>query len=374
MNPAAGSEIYIGLMSGTSLDGIDLAVVDFASSPPGLLHCSTTAFDGSLRQRLRELSNAATTELDTLYELDAELGECYAAAVNRALELATLDRANVAALGCHGQTIRHRPDAAFPYSAQIGDPNRLATLTGITTVADFRRKDIALGGQGAPLAPAFHRFLFRSNDEPRIVANIGGIANLTYLPAAADQPVLGFDTGPGNTLLDQWVQTHRASVYDEDGEWARSGCVIDELLQRMLVSETYFSVAPPKSTGTEHFNLQWLDPYLKAEYDNADVQATLLELTVQTLAAASQQLPAAVTGWYLCGGGTHNRFLLERLAAALPESSLQTTDELGLDPDYVEAVAFAWLARERIRLHQGSLSEVTRARHPAVLGAIYSAD
>ncbi len=371
MNSSSGSEVYVGLMSGTSLDGIDVAIVDFGNSPPRLIYGHTTPYPDSVRQRLRNLCQSPSTTLDLLYGLDAELGELYAQAVNQALELASLDTAGVAALGCHGQTIRHSPDSAMPYTAQIGDPNRIAALTGITTVADFRRKDIALGGQAAPLAPAFHRFLFRSSDENRGLINIGGIANISYLPADTMQPVLGFDTGPGNTLLNYWNEKHQGSAFDDAGTWASSGVVIDSLLEKMISTEDYFRLDPPKSTGTEFFNPNWLLKFIDEKYKANDVQATLVELTAVTIANAISQLPQRLESIYVCGGGAHNHYLLERLEANFAQGKLATTEVLGLDPDFVEAAAFAWLARERINLRTGNIPAVTQAKHAGILGGIY---
>ncbi|HUV21335.1 MAG TPA: anhydro-N-acetylmuramic acid kinase [Gammaproteobacteria bacterium] len=378
MTPERGNELYVGLMSGTSLDGVDVAIVDFAEFPPALRYCSTTPYSESIRNRLVELCRSQTTSLDKLYSLDAELGEIYAGVVNAALTCAGITADQVIAIGCHGQTIRHSPNSAMSHSAQIGDPSRIAVLTGISTVADFRRKDIALGGQAAPLAPAFHRFLFRSGEEDRAVVNIGGIANISYLPADHGRAILGFDTGPGNTLLDYWTEQHRNAPYDDGGVWARSGKVNTELLNRMMNSEPYFQLAAPKSTGTEYFNPSWLMAFLdettKEASSPADIQATLVELTVSTIAAALQALPSRIENCYLCGGGAHNHYLLERLTLALPECAVITTAALGFDPDFVEAGAFAWLARERINLRVGNIPEVTRARQASVLGAIYAAD
>ena len=369
-----GSEIYIGLMSGTSLDGVDIAIVDFSEYPPRLLHCSTTAYDETMRQRLHNLCQSETTTLDILYSLDAELGELYAESVKRALKLASFDPNDIIAIGCHGQTIRHSPDSARPYTAQIGDPNRIAALTGITTVADFRRKDIALGGQAAPLAPAFHRFLFRADDENRALINIGGIANVTCLPGDPAEPILGFDTGPGNTLLNYWNEQHRKSPFDNAGAWARSGQVIDELLKSMIAGEDYFCLEAPKSTGTEYFNSEWLTGFLADDFAPNDVQATLVELTVTTIANALSGLLVLPAKCFVCGGGAHNQYLLERLTLSLPHCGVATTHALGLDPDFVEAVAFAWLARERINLRSGNIPEVTRARRATILGGVYAAD
>ena len=371
MNPGSGSEVYVGLMSGTSLDGIDVAIVDFGNFPPRIIYGHTTPYPDSVRQRLHNLCQSPSTTLDLLYGLDAELGELYAKTVNQALELASIDSAGVAALGCHGQTIRHSPDSAMPYTAQIGDPNRIAALTGITTVADFRRKDIALGGQAAPLAPAFHRFMFRSSDENRGLINIGGIANISYLPADTMQPVLGFDTGPGNTLLNYWNEKNQGSAFDDAGTWAGSGSVIDSLLEKMISTEDYFRLDPPKSTGTEFFNPHWLLKFIDENYKANDVQATLVELTAVTIANAISQLPQRLESIYVCGGGAHNNYLLERLEANLAQGKLATTKALGLDPDFVEAAAFAWLARERIKLRTGNIPEVTQAQNAGILGGIY---
>jgi anhydro-N-acetylmuramic acid kinase len=241
-------------------------------------------------------------------------------------------------------------------------------------VADFRRKDIACGGQAAPLAPAFHRFLFRSDEENRVVVNIGGIANVTVLPADGKAAVLGFDTGPGNTLLDYWIERHGNAPCDDEGAWARSGSIDTVLLERMLSDEPYFRQDPPKSTGTEYFNPAWLQSFLQNEADPADVQATLAELTCITIADAIRRLPSKPRHGYICGGGAHNLYLLERLQLALPDCGLATTAALGLDPDFVEACAFAWLARERMQMRAGNIPEVTKARREAILGGVYAAD
>lgn len=367
----AASEIYVGLMSGTSLDGIDTAVVDFASFPPRVLHCITDPFPKSMQDSLKDLCRVQTTSLDSLYTLDARLGELYAESVNRALSAAGIEPAEVAAVGCHGQTLRHSPDSEPAYTVQIGDPNRIAVRCGLTTVADFRRKDIALGGQAAPLAPAFHRFLFHSPDEDRVVVNIGGIGNITCLPANPDAALAGFDTGPGNTLMDYWIGKHHGETFDAGGDWARSGQVIDELLERMLAEEAYFRTAAPKSTGTEYFSPAWLEKFLAPELDPADVQATLAELTAATIADAVGNSAAAC---YICGGGAENGLLLDRLRQRLPGCKVETTAALGINPFYVEAAAFAWLARERLALHGGNIVEITHASRVAVLGAVYAAD
>lgn len=367
-------EIYLGLMSGTSLDGVDVAIVDFASFPPRVLHCSTDSYPPEIRRALQQLCRAQSTTLDALYRLDAGLADIYADSVARALSTAGLDAGEVVALGCHGQTLRHSPDSDPPYTVQIGDPSRLAALSGIDTVADFRRKDIALGGQAAPLAPAFHRYLFRSRDENRAVINIGGIANLTWLPADSAAPLLGFDTGPGNTLLNYWIEKQQGLPFDEDGNWARGGRIDEELLAKMIGTEAYFRAPAPKSTGTEYFSPDWLEGFLPAHPEPRDIQATLVELTAATIADAVSALPEVPKNCYICGGGARNAYLLERLRLKLPDSGLQTTAALGMDPDFVEAAAFAWLARERVALRAGNIPEITRARRDTLLGGIYAAD
>jgi anhydro-N-acetylmuramic acid kinase len=367
-------EIYIGLMSGTSLDGVDVAVVDFASFPPRVIHCATDPYPRDIRQALQQLCRAQSTSLDALYRLDARLADIYADSVGRALTAAGLAAAEVVALGCHGQTLRHSPDTDPPYTVQIGDPSRLAALSGIDTVADFRRKDIALGGQAAPLAPAFHRYLFHSREENRVVINIGGIANLTWLPRESSATLLGFDTGPGNTLLNYWIEKHQGLAFDEEGDWARGGRVDEELLAHMIEAEAYFHAPAPKSTGTEYFNPDWLEGFLPARPEPRDIQATLVELTAKTIADAVSALPGQAENCYVCGGGTHNAYLLERLRPRLPACGLQTTAALGLDPDFVEAAAFAWLARERIALRAANIPEITHARRETLLGGVYAAD
>jgi len=371
MQDASSSEIYIGLMSGTSLDGVDIAIVDFAQYPPRIIHCATWPYEAGLKQRIRDITINPTTSLSNLCKLDVELGLKYADTVNRTLESCGIAKHTVAAIGNHGQTIHHGPDDDPPFTLQIGDPNVIVAETGITSVADFRRRDVALGGQGAPLAPAFHRFLFASDSIDRVIINIGGIANITFLPVATESEVIGFDTGPGNTLLDYWSHENQGTAYDEQGKWAETGSVIFELLDSMLNDEPYFQQLPPKSTGTEYFNSNWLLPFLRPEYSAVDVQASLVDLTAETIARAIRLLPASSTECYICGGGVHNRHLVKRLQELLPDCKINSTKDLGLDPDYVEAVAFAWLARQTLNRQAGNLPSVTRASNEAILGGIY---
>ncbi len=365
------SDIYIGLMSGTSLDGVDCSIVDFTSSTPVAQHCQTQPYPETLIKRIRCLIAGHSITIDQLCQLDVEIACFYAEVVNQTLASATLAPDSICAIGCHGQTIHHNPDKSPVYTLQIGDPNTLCARTGITTVADFRRRDMALGGQGAPLAPAFHEFMLRSHDCDRIIINIGGIANITHLPADPDKQVIGFDTGPGNTLLDNWIHKHHTKSYDDNGIWAASGDVIDEFLQSMLNDETYFSRIIPKSTGTEYFCPEWLNAFTPDRYKAEDVQATLLELSARTIVQGINQLEAAKAECYVCGGGVHNQQLMQRLRSLLRGVSVNSTAELGLDPDYVEAIAFAWLARQTITGQAGNLPSVTNASASSILGGIF---
>ena len=369
--PINPTEIYIGLMSGTSLDGVDIAIADFAGALPKLLFSTTYPYHNSIRSRIRDITLNPSASIDSLCQLDIELGKVYAEVVNHSLAKINLAHSQILAIGCHGQTIRHRPDAAFPYTLQSGDPNTVAAETGIATVADFRGKDVALGGEGAPLATAFHQFMFSSATTNRAIINIGGIANITYLPCQPGQTVLGFDTGPGNTLMDCWVQLHKNKAYDNYGQWAKSGLIINQLLDAMM-EEPYFKRPPPKSTGTDYFNPDWLAAYRPDDYAPADIQATLLELTALSIADGISQLPAMPSECFVCGGGAHNLYLLARLQKALPESTISTTAQLKVDPDYIEALAFAWLAKQRINNLPGNIPSVTRASAQSVLGGIYS--
>ena len=366
---------YIGLMSGTSVDGIDAVVADFSAARPALLAAGTTAYTPQLRaQILATLDNPSRVSLQSLGQLDAALGDAFAQAALAIATEAGLPPAQICAIGSHGQTLFHAPSANPPFSMQVGDASRIAAKTGITTVADFRRRDIAEGGQGAPLVPAFHRALFSEPSLSRAILNIGGISNLTLLPAAAG-PVSGFDTGPGNLLLDAWIGKHRSLPFDHDGEWARSGNCHGPLLKRLL-QQPYFEQPPPKSTGRELFSLRWLENLLSPDFQALaanDVQATLAEFTAATIAGALARFAPAMDEVSVCGGGAHNSFVMQRLAALLPGCRLNTTAALGLHPDWVEATAFAWLARETLEGRPGNLPGVTGASRPAVLGAIYPA-
>jgi anhydro-N-acetylmuramic acid kinase len=367
---------YIGLMSGTSADGIDAVLASFpGDGPPQIKQAISAPFPDALRQEIFSLSHPGDNEIVRMGELDHDLANAFAGCVNKLLNKSDIDAEEVDAIGSHGQTLRHHPNNESPFSLQIGNPSLIAELTGIPTVADFRARDIAAGGQGAPLVPAFHADVFRSHDANRVIVNIGGIANLTILPAESDHVVTGFDTGPGNTLLDLWVQKHKGLAYDDNGAWSAKAEVEPELLAAML-SDPYFEQEPPKSTGKEYFNQQWLEHNLarpEVSPSAAAVQATLAALTADSITGAIKTHAAETEEVYVCGGGGHNKVLMESLATNLAPIKLATTAELGIDPDWVEALAFAWLAKQTIEGKAGNLPSVTGAKHPVILGGIYKA-
>ncbi|MBT8136962.1 MAG: anhydro-N-acetylmuramic acid kinase [Gammaproteobacteria bacterium] len=360
-------------MSGTSMDSVDAGLLTHSDSfhlERGISH----PFPAELHGRLRHLvDHADKISLDELGQIDTALGACFAETAIALLEAAGLTAADVTAIGSHGQTIRHRPTGAQGFTMQIGDPNVIASRTGITTIADFRRRDVALGGHGAPLAPAFHHAVFARSGEEQAVINIGGMSNITTLHA--DGSVTGHDTGPGNVLMDAWSRQHHAEPFDDGGAWAQSGTIDSELLA-LLRSEEYFRLAPPKSTGRELFNLPWLTGHLlsmAAAPEPADVQATLSELTALVVAEAVRTYAPAAQRCLVCGGGAYNTFLMQRLAAHLPQVIIETTQSRGIAPEWVEAGAFAWLAMQTLAGRAGNIIDVTGASRPAILGAIYSA-
>lgn len=359
-------ELYVGLMSGTSLDGVDAVLADFSSPRQRVLASAHGTFEPEFRSALLQLASPGGDEIERSGVLGNELARRFAGAVRDVLHSAGVNASEVRAIGCHGQTVRHRPDRGF--TVQIGNAALLAELSGITVVADFRSRDIAAGGQGAPLVPAFHAAAFSSADENRAVLNLGGIANLTCLPRQGT--VRGFDCGPGNCLLDLWAARHLGKPYDDAGAWAAGGQVIDPLLARLL-SEPFFASPPPKSTGRELFNRDWLAARVPVNADPQAVQATLLELTARSAADACRQHCTPLDRLLVCGGGARNRALLERLADLLAPVPLETTGEHGLDPVLVEASAFAWLAKQALDGVAAGLPAVTGARGPRVLGAIY---
>jgi anhydro-N-acetylmuramic acid kinase len=361
--------LYLGMMSGTSMDAIDAVIVNLAARPLRIIAASATAFEAPLKQRIATIIDAADhVALDEIGQIDVALARAFALAAADLLRTAGVSAAAVTAIGCHGQTLRHRPDLPIPFTWQIGDPSTLAEMTGITVVADFRRRDLAAGGQGAPLLPVFHDHVFRSADEDRAIVNVGGIANVTVL--RRDATVTGFDTGPGNRLLDAWMARHRGLAYDAEGRWAAAGRCDTALLQRLL-DDPYFSLRPPKSTGREWFNMHWLDGKLGLfERRPEDVQATLLEFTAASIAAAVRQYcPGA--SLYVCGGGARNPPLLDAIGRLVAPNPVSSTQALGLDPDYVEAVAFAWFAHRTLAGLTSSAASVTGARGARILGGVY---
>jgi len=382
--------LYIGLMSGTSLDGIDAALVEIDDRPAGghprLLASHAEPMPAALRSRLWELCHAERVGFAELAAAEEAFCRLQAEAVTALLAASGTAREAVVAIGSHGQTIEHAPyghpdesHANGPaYTLQLDNPSRLAELTGIAVVADFRRRDLAAGGQAAPLAPAFHEALFRDRHEWRLVLNLGGFANLTLLPPGEDERApLGFDSGPANALLDAWHARHRGGAFDADGAWAASGRVDETLLARLL-EEPFFHLPPPRSTGRELFHLDWLEKRLGGEERPEDVQATLAELTAASVALAVEMArerfdapPAARL--IPCGGGAHNRDLLGRLARRLPEATLGDSAEWGWPADWLEAGAFAWLAWRRLAGLPGNLPSVTGAAGPRVLGGVYAA-
>jgi anhydro-N-acetylmuramic acid kinase len=368
--PALG-DLYLGMISGTSADGIDVALVRFDPDPQLLLG-RTYRWDDALRNRLIELGQGGeATSLDELGELDVQVAQAFAHAAGRLITQSGLDGAQVRAIGSHGQTVRHRPDGTFPFTWQMGDGNVIAERTGIPTVADFRRRDVAAGGHGAPLMPAFHAAMLHAPSEDRAVLNLGGIGNLTLLPASG--AVRGFDTGPANALLDAWCERHTGQAFDAGGAFAASGKIDVKLLDKLL-DEPWFTLPPPKSTGREQFHLAWVEAKLgKSKAKPADVQATLLELSAVTIADALRATQPDTKRVMVCGGGVHNPLLMERLSVRLDGITVESTEVHGLHPDYVEAMGFAWLARETLAGRPGNLPSVSGAKGLRVLGALYPA-
>lgn len=363
------SNLYLGLMSGTSLDGIDCALVDFSGAQPAVIATTLHRFTDKLRATLLVLQASSADELHQAQLAANALVDAYADAVSDVLQQANIAPHSVAAIGMHGQTIRHRPELG--YTVQIGNAARLAEVTGITVVSDFRSRDVAAGGQGAPLVPAFHCGVFGGQTH-RAIVNIGGIANVTDLPI--NGAVHGWDTGPGNVLLDGWIARHLGLAYDDNGTWGTQGQLIEPLLNAML-SNTYFDSPPPKSTGRDLFHLAWLDQHL-AHFPLAtpvDVQATLVALTAVSIATDIQKHAPGAMEIYVCGGGARNSALMTALTDLLAPIYVDSTSALGLHPDWVEAVAFAWLAKQCLMGRPANLPAVTGAKGLRILGAIYPA-
>ena len=377
-------QLFIGLMSGTSLDGVDAALVEFNDNglngdglnhnglnhtvQPHVLHTHFLPYPSSLRSELLALQHPTENELETTAILANTLAKLYAAAVMQMLDSAKISPTAITAIGCHGQTIRHRPELGF--TLQIGNAALLTELTGITVVSDFRSRDVAAGGQGAPLVPAFHKAVFSDTKYNRAIINIGGIANITYL--ASSGATFGFDSGPGNMLLDAWIKQHLNLDYDDNGDWATGG-IIAPLLSSML-EDSYFSLPPPKSTGRDLFNSQWLDSHLRDKnYSPNDVARTLLALTAYSISMALAEHCGAIDEVYLCGGGAKNSLLCSELKNLLGNIKVADLDALGIDVNWAEAIAFAWLAKQCLNQKTANLAEVTGAKGPRILGAIYQA-
>ncbi len=360
--------LFIGLMSGTSLDGADAALVEFEPASHRTLAFATVPFPDALRERILALCEARSDSLELEGRVSIELAQLYARAVEDVLAKAGVARTSVAAIGCHGQTVRHRPDLGF--TIQVNDAARLAELTGIDVVADFRRRDMAAGGQGAPLVPAFHEALFRHPTISRCIVNIGGISNVTWLPAGG--ATMGFDCGPGNVLLDGWTRRHLGAHYDEGGRWALRGCTDAPLLEALL-AEPFLQRPPPKSTGRELFRMAWLEERLTAALRPEDVQSTLADFTARSIVGALDRFCPETDEIYLAGGGARNPALVERIAGLAGGRPVALTDALGVPTAHVESMAFAWLAMKCVRREPVDLTAVTGARAPRVLGAIYPA-
>lgn len=366
------SELFIGLMSGTSIDGVDAVLADFGRHPPRLLGHRHHAFAAELRDELLRLNRPGHDDLHRAAVAAQHLARAYAQAVDDLLRHAEVEAAEVRAIGAHGQTVRHRPDAG--YTVQLNAPAALAELTGIDVIADFRSRDVAAGGQGAPLVPAFHAAIF-ATDAPRAVVNIGGISNLTGLPAhGSSDVVIGFDCGPGNVLIDAWALEHLGEPIDRNGRWAAGGQTDPGLLEALL-AEPFFAAPPPKSTSRELFNADWLRARLaaRAPIDPHNVIATLTRLTAAVIGRATGAFFPQAQDVIVCGGGAHNATLLRMLAEEVAPRPLRSSAELGVAPEHVEALAFAWLARQFLARQPGNLPAVTGAEGPRVLGCLYPA-
>lgn len=366
-------QFFLGLISGTSADGIDAALVRFegdtANAGAELVFGHTCRWEPALRERLIALGqHAQPLTLDEVGTLDVRIGRAFAEAASHAMRAAGVTARALVAIGSHGQTLRHHPHGNVPFTLQLGDAHCIAEHCGVPVVADFRRRDVAAGGHGAPLVPAFHAAILRDPGEDRAILNLGGIANFTLLPAQGE--VRGFDTGPANGLMDAWCLRHTGQAFDAGGAFAAQGRVDGALLARLL-AEPWFAAPPPKSTGRDQFHLDWVEAALAGDEAPADVQATLLALTARSVAEALQATQPRTRRVVVCGGGVHNPRLMAALAEAMPDAAIDSSAVHGLDPDFVEAMAFAWLAREHLAGRPGNLPAVTGASGPRVLGALY---
>lgn len=358
---------YIGVMSGTSVDAVDIALVEF-DKKANLKFYREYPIPDALASEIKSVN--AKTDFDTIVKLDGKLGLLFSNCINEFLKEFHISPKLVFAIGCHGQTVFHKPNANIPTSIQIGDPNIICSMTKIKTVCDFRRMDMAYGGQGAPLTSAFHQYQFSNNTESLVVLNIGGIANITMLPINGN--IVSFDTGPGNILLDDWAKIHIKKRYDENGQWATTGQVNEKLLN-ILLQDPYFTKTPPKSTGREYFNLNWLNSITKKEkiYNNPQsIQVTLLELTTESIANTINSFAHNYNKVLICGGGAYNKKLVVNLKNKL-NIKLASTQEYGLAPNCIEATSFAWLAKQRLEKLPANIPTITGASRKAILGAVY---
>lgn len=363
------TELYLGIMSGTSMDGIDVVAVDFSGTTPRIHANYNTNLPVDYKNKYLQIINSGSCSLQELGELDAWSGELFAQAVLDFIKEKKLNVSNIAAIGSHGQTIWHAPNAKHPFTTQLGDPNIIAARTGIKTIADLRRADIAAGGQGAPFAPAFHQAVFANPNEAHCIVNIGGISNISILEHTR---YLGFDIGPGNVLLDYWTAKHFDQPYDKDGLLAKSGKVIGKLLD-LCLSDPYFKLSPPKSSGREYFNAAWLKKQLEVcgeEYPPINVLTTLVHLTACTISTAIKTYAQPTCKVFICGGGAYNPVLLSTLSILL-EQEVYTTAKLGIEPHLVEGALIAWLAKQRLAGEPINLT--TGSAHPVLLGGIYEA-
>ncbi len=369
----AQKELFIGVMSGTSLDGVDVALIEIDGRDIRLLSSAMYPIPEAIKQNILDICTGQPTHLPAIGRLDHRLGHLFADAVNALLAQSGYQAKDIRAIGCHGQTVYHHPTGDTPFTMQLGDAHIVATKTGIDTVADFRRKDMALGGQGAPLVPAFHREVFPQDDATLVVLNIGGIANISVL--RPNQPLLGYDTGPGNILMDAWCQYHTREKFDQDAQMARSGEIDGPLLEQMK-RDSYFSAHAPKSTGREYFNLDWVQSKIRLlnhPIPPENVQRTLCRLTAETIADQSCLYASGLQPrLFVCGGGANNPLLMQELQALLQDWQVCNTSAQGVDNDYMEAMAFAWLAHQRIHALPSNVPEVTGAIKAVSLGVIYT--
>jgi len=358
-------ELYIGVMSGTSLDGIDIVLCEIDDDSFELINSEEYVFDEDLKN---DILNAIHSKVDLKFigELDTKLGEIYAKTINAFIDRYKVDKTKVTAIGLHGQTLWHQPNGEYPFSMQLANSSLITTITGVSVVSDFRQKDIALGGQGAPLTPAFHKYIFSRLDAKVAVVNIGGMANISLL----GEKLIGYDTGCGNVLLDLWISKNKKEKYDKDGKWAKSGNV-DEKLLNIMLNDEYFALPVPKSTGREYFNQAWLNDKLSQclKLKPQDIQATLLALTTKSISSEVKKTDTNLL--IVCGGGVKNKALMDSLHVELRDVEVVSSDECGVSSDFMEAMAFAWLAYKRVHKQKVELKTVTGARENTILGCIY---